>query len=112
VDGASGSRRGDLHVRDEREANDRDPGRTARDEGSRCARRITSREPVDGALGGTSFELTFVPPGLRARYARTHVVLVGDRGDRIFHIIDTAPASSAPHDDLVATLVASFREEG
>jgi predicted Zn-dependent protease len=72
---------------------------------------VTSRAPVDGGLGGTAFELTFVPPGLDARYARTHVVLVGENHDRIYHVLDTAPADARPHDDLVATLVASFREE-
>ena len=72
--------------------------------------RRTDTRVVDGDLDCTFYELSFVPPGLRSRYARTHVVLVGEH--HVFHVIETAPAGTGRDDAIVANLIASFREEG
>lgn len=71
---------------------------------------VTATRPVDGPLPGVVYELTFVPPGARERYARTHAVLVGDQ--HVFHVIETRPASGAKRDGTAQDVIASLREEG
>jgi hypothetical protein len=71
--------------------------------------RITATRRLTGPMRGIAYELTFVPPGARRRYARTHVVLVGDQ--HVFHVIETVPAGDARKDGLVDAVIASFREE-
>jgi hypothetical protein len=72
--------------------------------------RVTSTRPVDGAMRGVAYELTFVPPGSRERYARTHVVLVGDQ--HVYHVIETQPARGATATPVAPAVAASLREEG
>lgn len=71
---------------------------------------VTATRPVDGPLPGVVYELTFVPPGARERYARTHAVLVGDQ--HVFHVIETRPAAGANRDGTAQAVIASLREEG
>jgi hypothetical protein len=58
--------------------------------------RLGTPRPVDlGTLRGNSVELSFAPPGHDdERYARRHVVLVGEWW--AFHVIHTAPAGELP----------------
>lgn len=55
---------------------------------------------------GADYSLSFVPSGKQERYDRRHVVLVGER---IYHVIHTAPAgqlvsTAAVFDEVVASL--------
>ncbi len=64
-----------------------------------------SRDRFEGAR----FELSFAPRGKDTRYERTHVVLVDDQGEYVYHVIHTAPQGdlhiTAPiFDDVVASL--------
>jgi len=70
---------------------------------------LASKRSLTGALAGVRYELTFVPPGMSERFTRTHVVILGET--RVFHVIETEPASGESHDELVTRVVASFREE-
>lgn len=71
--------------------------------------KLAATKRIERPLPGISYELTFAPPGSRERYARTHVVLVGE--EHVYHVIETVPANEAKRDGLVQSILASFREE-
>lgn len=70
---------------------------------------ITDTRPVTGALPGTTYDLSFVPPGATQRYRRSHTTLLGE--SHVFHVIETEPATSSSDHALVTRLIGSLREE-
>jgi hypothetical protein len=72
--------------------------------------KIEPAEPIPSARFATfRFALTFAPAGLKARYRRSHYVLIGSR--HVFHVFCTVPIDEQLDEEVLTNIVGTLEEE-